>query len=196
MKTTLDDTALDLLFRDARSYNRWSGEAVPVETLRALYELLKMGPTSANCSPARFVFVASDAGRERLAGCVSAGNRVKVQQAPVTVIIGMDELFHDRIPELFPHNPGARDWFLEPGARRDTAFRNSSLQGAYLMLAARALGLDCGPMSGFDHARVDAEFFKGTSIKSNFLCALGHGTTEGLYPRGPRLAFDDACELA
>lgn len=195
MKTTLDDTALDLLFRDARSYNRWSGEAVPVETLRALYELLKMGPTSANCSPARFVFVASADGRERLAGCVSRGNVVKVRQAPVTAIVGMDENFRDRLPELFPHEPGARDWFLDPEVRRATAFRNSTLQGAYLMLAARALGLDCGPMSGFDHGRVDAAFFAGTSVKSNFLCALGHGTTERLFERSPRLAFDDACQV-
>ncbi len=195
MTTALPDTALDLLFREARSYNRWSDTAVPARTLRALYDLLKMGPTSANCSPARFVFVASAAGRERLAGCVSAGNAVKVRQAPVTAIIGMDELFHDRIPELFPHNPGARNWFLEPAVRQSTAFRNSSLQGAYLMLAARALGLDCGPMSGFDHGKVDAGFFAGTSTKSNFLCALGHGTTEELYPRSPRLAFDDACQV-
>lgn len=195
MTTALPDAALDLLFREARSYNRWSDAAVPARTLRALYDLLKMGPTSANCSPARFVFVASAGGRERLAGCVSAGNAVKVRQAPVTAIIGMDELFHDRIPELFPHNPGARNWFLEPALRQATAFRNSSLQGAYLMLAARALGLDCGPMSGFDHDKVDAEFFAGTSVKSNFLCALGHGTTEELYPRSPRLAFDDACQV-
>ena len=194
--TTLDDTALDLLFREARSYNRWSGVAVPAATLRALYDLLKMGPTSANCSPARFVFVTSAAGRERLVTCVSAGNAVKVRQAPVTAIIGMDGKFHDRLPELFPHNPGARNWFMDPAVRKATAFRNSTLQGAYLMLAARALGLDCGPMSGFDHAKVDAEFFAGTSVKSNFLCALGHGTTEELFPRSPRLSFDDACQLA
>ena len=195
MTTTLDDTAFDLLFREARSYNRWSDVAVPTTTLRALYDLLKMGPTSANCSPARFVFVASAAGRERLVRCVSQGNVVKVRQAPVTAIIGMDEKFHERLPELFPHNPGARNWFLEPAVGKATAFRNSTLQGAYLMLAARALGLDCGPMSGFDHARVDAEFFAGTSVKSNFLCALGHGTTEELFPRSPRLSFDDACQL-
>ena len=195
MPTVLDDAALDLLFREARSYNRWSDAAVPEATLRAVYDLLKIGPTSANCSPARFVFVASAAGRERLAECVSEGNAVKVRQAPVTVIIGMDEKFYDRIPELFPHNPGARNWFLEPAVGHATAVRNSTLQGAYLMLAARALGLDCGPMSGFDHAKVDAAFFSGTSVKSHFLCALGHGTTEELYPRSPRLAFDDACRL-
>ena len=196
MPTTLDDAALDLLFREARSYNRWSDKAVPAATLRAVYDLVKMGPTSANCSPARFVFVTSEAGRELLAGCVSAGNAGKVRQAPVTAIIGMDEEFHERIPELFPHNPGARNWFLDREARLSTAFRNATLQGAYLMLAARALGLDCGPMSGFEHDKVDAAFFPGTTVKSNFLCALGHGTTEELYPRSPRLAFDDACRFA
>ena len=196
MPTTLDDAALDLLFREARSYNRWSDKAVPAATLRAVYDLVKMGPTSANCSPARFVFVTSEAGRELLAGCVSAGNAGKVRQAPVTAIIGMDEEFHERIPELFPHNPGARNWFLDREARLSTAFRNATLQGAYLMLAARALGLDCGPMSGFKHDKVDAAFFPGTTVKSNFLCALGHGTTEELYPRSPRLAFDDACRFA
>lgn len=195
MTTALDDTALDLLFREARSHNRWAGTGVPESALRALYDVLKMGPTSANCSPARFVFVVGAEGRERLVRCVSPNNAVKVMQAPVTVIIGMDEQFYDRIPELFPHNPGARNWFLEPSVAQSTAFRNSTLQGAYLMLAARALGLDCGPMSGFDHGKVDAAFFAGTHIKSNFLCALGHGTAEELYPRSPRLAFDDACQL-
>lgn len=196
MKPALDDKALDLLFRAARSYNRWADTGIPESRLRALYELLKFGPTSANCSPARFVFVQSADARARLLDCVDSGNVVKISQAPVTAIIGMDERFHERMPELFPHNPGARDWFLEPSVAHATAFRNSSLQGAYLMLAARALGLDCGPMSGFDHAKVDAAFFSGTHVKSNFLCALGHGTTERLHPRGPRLAFDDACRIA
>jgi len=195
MKTALDGVALDQLFREARSYNRWSAEPIPESTLRALYDTLKLGPTSANCSPARFVFVQGAEAKARLVQCVSAGNTVKVQQAPVTVIIGMDEKFYDRIPELFPHNPGARDWFLEPKVAHATAFRNSSLQGAYLILAARALGLDCGPMSGFDHDKVDAAFFAGTSVKSNFLCALGQGTTEKLFPRSPRLAFEQACQV-
>ena len=195
MKSALDSRALDQLFREARSYNRWSSRLVPEETLRALYGLLRMGPTSANCSPARFVFVQSEAARSRLLECVDSGNVIKVRQAPVTVIIGMDEKFYDRLPELFPHNPGARGWFVEPRKAHITAFRNSSLQGAYLMLAARSLGLDCGPMSGFDHDKIDAAFFAGTSVKSNFLCALGEGTDEKLYPRGPRLKFEDACEV-
>lgn len=196
MKTALDDAALDQLFREARSYNRWTADAVPEETLRALYDLLRMGPTSANCCPARFVFVQSPSGKAKLLECVTAGNVVKVGQAPVTVIIGMDEKFYDQVPRLFPHNPAARDWFLEPKVAHTTAFRNSTLQGAYLLLAARALGLDCGPMSGFDHDKLDAAFFGGTSIRSNFICALGRGTNEELFPRGPRLAFDEACQLA
>jgi 3-hydroxypropanoate dehydrogenase len=195
MKKTLDDAALDILFRDARSYNRWSPEAVPEKTLHALYELLKWGPTSANCSPARFVFVTSAASKATLAGCVSPGNLVKVEQAPVTVIIGMDEKFYERIPFLFPHRPQIADMFKDPDFGRATMMRNSSLQGAYLILAARSLGLDCGPMSGFENAKVDAAFFGGTSVKSNFICALGVGTTELLYPRSPRLPFDEACKI-
>jgi len=195
MKHPLDDAALDQLFREARSYNRWSQEEVGEATLRALYELLKFGPTSANCCPARFVFVKSPEAKARLVRCLDRGNVVKVERAPVTAIIGMDLEFYERIPELYPHNPGAREWFVEPGAARVDALRNGSLQGAYLILAARALGLDCGPMSGFDNAKVDTEFFAGTSIKSNFLCALGRGTTEKLYPRGPRLAFAEACRI-
>jgi 3-hydroxypropanoate dehydrogenase len=192
----LDEAALDTLFRNARSFNRWLPQAVPESTLRALYELLKWGPTSANCSPARFVFVATEEARSRLLACVSAGNEVKVRQAPVTVIIGMDENFHDRLPFLFPHAPAARSWFLDPAVAHATAFRNSSLQGGYLIAAARALGLDCGPMSGFDNARLDAAFFAGTRIKSNFICALGYGNPEHLHERLPRLAFEEACSIA
>jgi 3-hydroxypropanoate dehydrogenase len=195
MKKALDDAALDILFRDARSYNRWSPEAVPEQTLHALYDLLKWGPTSANSSPARFVFVTSAAAKATLAGCVSPGNLVKVEQAPVTVIIGMDEKFYEKIPFLFPHRPQVGDGFKDPAVGRPTMMRNSSLQGAYLILAARALGLDCGPMSGFDNAKVDAAFFGGTSVKSNFICALGVGTTELLYARSPRLPFDEACKI-
>src|SRR5271168_967621 len=195
MKKPLDDTALDLLFRGARSYNRWSPEAVPDKTLHALYDLLKWGPTATNSSPARFVFVTSAAAKAKLVGCVSPGNVVKVEQAPVTVIIGMDEKFYEKIPFLFPHRPQAGEGFKDPDVGRVTMMRNSSLQGAYLILAARSLGLDCGPMSGFDHAKVDAAFFEGTSIKSNFICALGVGTTELLYPRSPRLSFDEACKI-
>lgn len=194
MKKALDDAALDLLFRDARSYNRWLPEPLPHEMLHALYDLLKLGPTSVNCSPARFVFVSSPAAKGRLTACVSAGNTVKTEQAPVTVIIGMDEKFYEKIPFLFPQKPEAGDFFKGP-AGATHLLRNATLQGAYLMLAARSLGLDCGPMSGFDHAKVDAAFFEGTSIKSNFLCALGVGSTELLFPRNPRLPFDEACKI-
>jgi 3-hydroxypropanoate dehydrogenase len=195
MKKALDDAALDILFREARSYNRWSPEAMPDKTLHALYELLKWGPTSANCSPARFVFVTSAAAKTTLVGCVSPGNVIKVEQAPVTVIIGMDEKFYEKIPFLFPHRPQVGDGFKDPAVGQVVMMRNSSLQGAYLILAARSLGLDCGPMSGFDNAKVDAAFFGGTSVKSNFICALGVGTTELLYARSPRLPFDEACKI-
>jgi 3-hydroxypropanoate dehydrogenase len=197
MTGILTDRDFDILFRKARSYNRWdTTRPVSDVQIQALYELMKWGPTSANCSPARFVFVTSAAGKAKLVEAVSAGNKVKVEQAPCTVIIGMDMKFFDRIPELLPHMPSARDWFAhDEKLAQATAFRNSSLQGAYLMLAARALGLDCGPMSGFDPAAVEAEFFAGTSVKANFICALGTGTEEELYPRSPRLAFDDACKV-
>ena len=195
MKKPLDDAALDILFRGARSYNRWSPEAVPEKTLHALYELLKWGPTSANSSPARFVFVTSAAAKATLVGCVSPGNVVKVEQAPVTVIIGMDEKFYEKIPFLFPHRPQVGDAFKDPAVGRVTMMRNSSLQGAYLILAARSLGLDCGPMSGFSNEKLDAAFFAGTTIKSNFICALGSGTTEMLFPRNPRLPFEEACKF-
>ena len=195
MKKALDDAALGTLFREARSYNRWSPEAVPESTLHALYELLKWGPTSANCCPARFVFVTSAAAKATLVGCVSPGNVPKVEQAPVTVIIGMDEKFYEKIPFLFPHRPQAGEGLKDPAVGRTVMMRNSSLQGAYLILAARSLGLDCGPMSGFDNAKVDAAFFGGTSVKSNFICALGVGTNELLYPRSPRLSFDEACKI-
>ncbi len=191
----LDDSALDMLFRTARSHNRWAASPVPEQTLRALYDLAQWGPTSANCSPARFVFVTSSAAKSRLLNCVSQGNKIKVEQAPVTVIIGMDLQFRDALPKLFPHAPDARNWFADPAVSQATAFRNSSLQGAYLMFAARALGLNCGPMSGFDNNKVDSEFFAGSSIKSNFLCALGHGTQEQLFARSPRLSFAEACRI-
>jgi 3-hydroxypropanoate dehydrogenase len=195
MKKALDDAALDTLFREARSYNRWAPEPVPEKSLHALYELLKWGPTSANCCPARFVFVTSAAARATLVGCVSPGNVVKVEQAPVTVIVGMDQKFYERIPFLFPHRPQVGDAFKDPAIGGVTMMRNASLQGAYLILAARSLGLDCGPMSGFDNAKVDAAFFAGTPVKSNFICALGVGTTELLFPRAPRLPFDEACKI-
>jgi 3-hydroxypropanoate dehydrogenase len=195
MKEPLDDRALDTLFRQARSYNRWSPEAVPEKTLHTLYDLLKLGPTSANCCPARFVFVASAASRATLVGCVTPGNVVKVEQAPVTVIIGMDEKFYEKIPFLFPQKPQIAEMFKDPAVGTVHMMRNASLQGAYLILAARSLGLDCGPMSGFDNAKVDAAFFSGTSVKSNFICSLGLGTSELLFPRNPRLPFDEACKI-
>jgi 3-hydroxypropanoate dehydrogenase len=195
MKKSLDDAALDTLFREARSYNRWSPEPVQEKTLRALYDLLKLGPTSVNCCPARFVFVTSAAAKTTLVGCVSAGNAVKTEQAPVTVIVGMDEKFYEKIPFLFPQKPQMADLFKDPAVGSIHMLRNATLQGAYLILAARSLGLDCGPMSGFDHAKVDAAFFAGTSVKSNFICALGSGTAEGLRPRNPRLPFDEACKI-
>jgi 3-hydroxypropanoate dehydrogenase len=196
MKKPLDGTALDTLFRTARSYNRWTADALPESTLRALYELLKMGPTSANCCPARFVFVASKEAKEKLAKCVHDANIVKVQQAPVTAIIAMDEKFYEKVPYLFPHKPEIAEAFKDPTLGKMTMMRNATLQGAYLILAARSLGLDTGPMSGFSNDKVDQAFLAGTSYKSNFLCALGIGTTEHLFPRSPRLSFEDACRMA
>jgi 3-hydroxypropanoate dehydrogenase len=196
LKKPLDDTALDTLFREARSYNRWAADALPETKLRELYDLLKMGPTSANCCPARFVFVASKEGKEKLAKCVSEGNVVKVQQAPVTTIIAMDEKFYEKVPRLFPHKPEIAEMFKDPKIGKVHMMRNATLQGAYLILAARSLGLDTGPMSGFSNDKVDAEFLAGTSYRSNFLCALGVGTNEHLFPRSPRLSFEEACRMA
>ena len=191
----LGAAALDQLFLQARTYNAFSG---PVEdaTLHALYDLLKFGPTTANASPARFVFVRSQAAKARLAPALDAGNRDKTLAAPVTVIVGHDMRFYDKLPVLFPH-VDAKSWFdTKPEPALETiALRNGSLQGAYLILAARAVGLDCGPMSGFDNARVDAEFFKGTAIRSNFLVNLGHGDPASIFPRSPRLGFDEACRI-
>jgi len=195
MKKPLDDAALDLVFRESRSYNRWLPEAVPDNLLRELYDLLKLGPTSLNCCPARFVFVTTAAAKAPLASCVAPGNVVKVEQAPVVAIIGMDEKFYEKIPFLFPLRPQAGEMFKNPAAGPVAMMRNATLQGAYLMLAARSLGLDCGPMSGFDNAKVDARFFAGTSVKSNFICALGAGSTELLFPRNPRLPFEEACRI-
>jgi 3-hydroxypropanoate dehydrogenase len=183
------------LFTEARTQNGYFDDPVPDETLHALYDLLKWGPTSANSCPARFVFVRSAEAKAKLLECMSAGNQVKVREAPVTVIVGMDLAFHDKLPQLFPHTD-ARSWFAgKPELIQTTAFRNSSLQGAYLIIAARALGLDCGPMSGFDAARLDAAFFAGTSVKSNFVCALGSGNPAKVFARSPRLAFEDACRI-
>ena len=185
----------DLLFRNARSYHRWAPTPVTDEQIHAIFDLTKCGPTTANSSPARFIFVRSNSAKNKLMSCVLPTNRIQVEQAPVTAIIGMDERFADKLPFLFPQAPNARDWYADPEMARVTALRNSSLQGAYFIMAARLLGLDCGPMSGFDNAKVDAEFFAGTSVKSNFLCALGHGTSEHLPPRSPRFGFDDVCQF-
>lgn len=192
----LSEPALDVIFRSARTHTRWLDRPVGDETLRALYDLLKWGPTSANCSPARIVFVRSREAKERLRPALSAGNVDKTMAAPVTAIIGHDLHFYDHLPRLFPH-ADARSWFAgKDELIRTTAFRNGTLQGGYLIVAARSLGLDCGPMSGFDNARVDAEFFPGGIVKSNFLCNLGYGDAAGLHPRNPRLAFDEACRIA
>jgi 3-hydroxypropanoate dehydrogenase len=185
------------LFTEARTAIGYRPDPVSDELLQQLYELMKWGPTSANSSPARIVFVRTPEGKARLEACMNPGsNRQKVREAPVTAVIGMDLEFHERLPELFPH-ADARSWFAgKPAHIEATAFRNSSLQGAYLMIAARALGLDCGPMSGFDAAAMDAAFWAGTAVRTNFVCSLGHGEPARLFARGPRLAFADACRLA
>jgi len=196
MSHVLDDAALDQLFRTARTQNAFLDKPVDDSQLKALYELLKWGPTAANGSPARFVFVKSPEAKAKLAPALSEGNHVKTLAAPVTVIVGFDEDFHEKLPFLFPHTD-AKAWFDGPReGRTEGAFRNGSLQGAYLILAARALGLDAGPMSGFDNAKVDEAFFKGTAIKSNFLVNLGYGDASGLFPRLPRLSFDEAARIA
>ncbi|MGB4859259.1 MAG: malonic semialdehyde reductase [Dokdonella sp.] len=195
MTSILDAQALDQLFRSARTHNAWQPREVSDEQLHALYDLTKFGPTSANCSPARIVFVKSAAAKQRLAPALSEMNRDKTIAAPVTAIVGSDQQFYEKLPQLFPHTD-ARSWFVgNDELIASTAFRNSSLQGAYLIVAARSLGLDCGPMSGFDNDKVDAEFFKGTPIKSNFLVNIGYGDSSVLFPRSPRLPFDEACKI-
>ncbi len=195
MSHELDAAALDQLFRTARTQNAFLDKPVEDSKLHALYELAKWGPTAANGSPARFVFVKSPEAKARLAPALSEGNHEKTLAAPVTVIVGFDLDFHEKLPYLFPHTD-AKSWFDGPQEGRvEGAFRNGSLQGAYLILAARALGLDAGPMSGFDNAKVDEAFFKGTSIKSNFLVNLGYGDPSGLFPRLPRLSFDEAARI-
>ena len=184
------------LFDKARTHNGFTDQPVSEATLRQLYELMKWGPTSANCSPARIIFVSSTEGKDKLLACMSPGNVDKTRSAPVTAIIGMDMAFHEQLPKLFPH-ADAKSWFVGNQPMIDaTAFRNASLQGGYLIMAARALGLDCGPMSGFDAAKVDAAFWAGTQVKTNFICNLGHGDASKLFPRSPRLSFEDACRIA
>ncbi|MGH9322750.1 MAG: malonic semialdehyde reductase [Vicinamibacteria bacterium] len=209
-RTVLSDEALDQLFREARTHNVWLERPVSDDTLRQLYDLTKWGPTSANTSPARIVFIRTPEGKHRLRPALAPGNVQKVMMAPVTAIIAYDLKFYEKLPQLFPHNPRMRDQFARsPELIEITARRNSSLQGAYLIIAARALGLDCGPLSGFDNSKVDEEFFGAGKpcegceeeffpeghVKSNFLCNLGYGDSSKLFPRSPRLSFSDACSL-
>ena len=196
MASSLGDDGLDLLFRTARTHNYWRPEPVDDAILRRVYDLAKMGPTSANMCPLRIVFVRSPVAKEKLKPCLAEGNVNKTMAAPVTAILGMDVHFFEKLPKLYPH-ADAKAWFkdLPANVLEYVALRNSSLQGAYFILAARALGLDCGPMSGFDNAKVDAAFFAGSTVKSNFLCNVGYGDAAKLYPRLPRLNFEDACRV-
>ena len=192
----LDDRALDLIFRKARTQNSFHPTPIPEELLHQVYDLMKWGPTSANISPARFVFVVSKDAKERLKPALSEGNRDKTMAAPCTVIVAYDTKFYEHLPELFPHNLTARSWFEGKEAfAQEAAMRNSSLQGAYFIVAARSLGLDCGPMSGFDQAKVNAEFFPDGRIKSNFLINLGYGDDQKMFARSPRLSFERACQV-
>jgi 3-hydroxypropanoate dehydrogenase len=210
MSHPLTDEAFDQIFREAHTHTAWLDKPVTDETLRQLYDLMKWGPTSANGSPARFLFLRSPEAKKRLEPFLSPGNVEKTMTAPVTVIVAYDLLFFEKLPKLFPHAPGMRDYFEQnPQMVEITAQRNSSLQGAYMMIAARGLGLDCGPMSGFDNARLDEEFFGAGKewegyeqedftidhVKSNFLCNLGYGDSSKLFPRNPRLEFKEACSL-
>jgi 3-hydroxypropanoate dehydrogenase len=196
MNKVLNDEGLDLIFREARTHNVWLNKPVDADLLQHVYDLAKMGPTSANMCPMRVVFVKSKEAKEKLRPSLDAPNVDKTMKAPVTAIIGMDVRFYEKLPKLFPH-VDAKAWFkdLPENVLEIIALRNSSLQGAYFMLAARSLGLDCGPMSGFNNQKVDAAFFAGTSIKSNFLCNLGYGDSSKLFPRLPRLRFDEACTV-
>lgn len=194
MNPTLSDEALRQIFLEARTNNGWLDKPVTDEQLRQLYDLMKWGPTSANSSPARFVFIRSQQAKERLRPTLSSGNVEKTMAAPVTVIVAYDLRFYERLPKLFPIKPAMQDLYSSNAKfAEETARRNSSLQGAYLIIAARALGLDCGPMSGFDNAKLDEEFFPASHVKSNFLCNIGYGDPSKLMPRLPRLEFDEAC---
>ena len=210
MNKPLDDDALDQIFRKARTHSAWLDQPVTDEIIQQVYDLMKWGPTSANSCPARFLFIRSQEAKEKLKPTLSPGNIDKTMSAPVTVIVAYDLLFFEKLPKLFPHSPAMRDLFASnPQLVEVTAKRNSSLQGAYLIIAARALGLDCGPMSGFDNAKLDEEFFGAGKecegceqeffpaghVKSNFLCNLGYGDRSKLFPRSPRLEFNEACSL-
>lgn len=198
MAQPLGQEAIDTIFTNARTHSAWLNKPVDQATLRKLYDIWKFGPTSANTSPARVVFVESAAAKEKLKGALMPGNVDKTMAAPVCAIIAYDMKFHEYIPRLWPHMPEFAQYFTKPGAEQfthDHAFRNGSLQGAYLIIAARALGLDCGPMSGFDNAKVDAAFFPDGRWKSNFLCNIGYGDASKLHARSPRLSFDEACKI-
>jgi 3-hydroxypropanoate dehydrogenase len=204
MPTPLSNDALDVLFRQARTHNTWLDKPIGDDLLRQLYELVKLGPTSANSCPARILFLRTAEAKQRLLPALSPTNADKTIKAPVTAIVGYDVKFYEQTPKLFPNNPAMREMFAKSAQHAETtAFRNGSLQGGYLILAARALGLDCGPMSGFDNAKVDAEFFSASAgnpsefveVKSNFLCNLGYGDASKLFPRNPRLPFEEACRL-
>jgi len=197
MTDKLDDRALDRLFQTARTRNAWTEQAVTEQQLRELYDLMKFGPTSGNCCPARFVWIRSTEGKSRLAALAAPTNAPKILAAPVTVIVGYDLDFAEQLPKLFPaRGKDMQAYYSDPLIAQTTAFRNGSLQGAYLIIAARALGLDCGPMSGFSNEAVDSEFFADTRIKSNFICSIGYGSNENLFPRNPRLTFEEAGRFA
>ncbi len=194
-KSALSQTAFEQLFSEARTYNGWLDKDIDKDTLHKLYNAVKWGPTSANCSPARFIFIRTDEARAKLKPTLDDGNVDKTMGAPVTVIIAKDMEFHEKLPQLFPH-ADAKSWFVgNDKLIKETAYRNSALQGAYLILAARALGLDCGPLSGFDKDKVKQAFFPDKNWKANFLCNIGYGDPESLFPRSPRLGFDEACEI-
>jgi 3-hydroxypropanoate dehydrogenase len=194
--SVITEQAMKQLFTEARTHNGWQSKAVDDDLLKKVYDLMKFGPTSANCTPMRIAFIKTKEAKEKLKPCLMEGNVEKTMAAPVTALIGMDMKFYDQLPKLFPH-ADAKSWFVGNEAfAAETAMRNSSLQGAYFIIAARAYGLDCGPMSGFDKDKADAAFFAGTSYKSNFLCNLGYGDPSKLFPRSPRLTFDEACKIA
>ena len=196
MSHAISDDALDTIFRAARSHNRWSDEPVSAALLMAVYDLMRWGPTSGNITPARLFFLTSVEAKLRLKPYLDEGNKEKSMTAPVVTIIAYDLDFPETLIKLKPHSPNAKhNYDGKAELVREDAFRNGALQGAYFMIAARALGLDCGPMGGFDRPGVDKEFFAGTGIKSNFLCALGHGNQAALYARAPRLSFDEACKI-
>lgn len=198
MSDPISDEALNTIYRRARSYNAWTDKSVPETLIRATYELTKWGPTSANCCPARFIILPKGSdGKERLKPHMSEMNVEKTMNAPWTVIMAHDLDFHEKIPQLFPHNPDAKDWFADEDVRKTHAFRNGTLQSAYFLLAARSLGLDCGPLSGFDNAGVDKEFMTDDRARwrSNWICNIGHGDRDSIFDRSPRLDFDDACVI-